>query len=282
MKLHLLVVITLIPFITFAGGPWTTKNKSGFFQLQSTFPVGAYSDLFLENNENLALKRSVLDYTFQAYIEYGLSDKLNLITTLPYKYISTGDTIENSSTSELLPKGKLSGLSNYQLALKYSLLNKKLKAAISVKSSFNTVNKDIEKGLITGYQTNTVGLFGHIGKSFSKGKMYSFIEGGVYITSNNFSDYYEIHYELGYQIKPFFWTVLTLDLKESLNNGSYHNENLKQTGFYTNNQEYFAYGIKASYELNNKIGFTIAGFGAFSGNYVAKISTFSLGVYKKL
>ena len=281
MKKNLLLVIVLMPIITLAGGPWLTQKKSGFFQLQTTLPVGAYSDLFLANNKDLELKRTVLDYNFQAYLEYGLTDKINLISILPFKYISTGDSLNNLSNSTLLPKGELSGLSNYKLALKYRLSNKKIKAAISLQSSFNTVSKDLEKGLITGFASNSIGLYTHFGKSFLNGKIYSFIEGGANITSNNFSDFYEIHYELGYQLKPSLWAVLTLDLKESLKNGSYTNKNLRQTGFYTNDQEYFAYGLKLAYELKSKIGFTFASFGAFSGNYVAKISTFSIGVYKK-
>ena len=281
MKIKLLAIIILSPIITFAGGPWLSQKKSGFFQIQSTLPVGAYSNLFLANNNNLELKRNALDYNFQAYIEYGLTDKINLISTLPYKHISTGDTLDNLSNSTPLSKGSLSWFSNYKLALKYRLSNKKLKAAISVQSSFNTVKKDLDKGLITGFASNSIGLYTHIGMSFLKGKMYSFIEGGANITSNDFSDYYEIHYELGYQIKPSFWAVLTFDLKESFNNGSYVNQNLRQTGFYTNDQEYFAYGVKLAYELKSKVGFTFASFGAFSGNYVAKISTFSVGIYKK-
>ena len=99
--------------------------------------------------------------------------------------------------------------------------------------------------------------------------------------SNNFSAYLEMHYEIGYQVKPSLWTAFTLDLRDSFNGGIYTNLNLRQTGLYTNNQEYFAFGLKASYELKNKTGFTAATFGAFSGNYVAKISTFSIGIYKK-
>jgi len=281
MKAYFLISLIAFPALLLAGGPWLTKKKSGFFQLQSTFPGGAYNSLFLENNNTLNLNREVIDVNFQAYLEYGITDKLNLITSLPYKYISTGKEENNLTNPNLLTSGSLSGLSNYKLGFKYRISNKKLKAAISVQSSLNTISKDLEKGLITGFASNSVGLYTHVGGSFLKGKMYSFVEGGANIASNNFSNFYEIHYELGYQLKPSLWTVLTLDVRESLKNSSYRNDNLRQTGFYTNNQEYFAYGIKVAYELKNKIGFTAATFGAFSGNYVAKISTFSLGIYKK-
>lgn len=276
MRLTLIILITLYSLAASAGGPWLNKKKEGFFQLQSTFPGGAYNRLFLENGNESVLNNSVLDYTFQAYLEYGLSDKLDLISTLPYKMVST----TSSSDTAQLQTGSLNGLGNYKLGFKYKLSDKKLKIATSISSNFNTTSKDLDRGLVTGYNANSFGLYFHIGQSFSS-KLYSFVDLGINTVSNDFSDYIEIHYELGYQIKPSLWTAFTLDLRESLKNGDYLNNNLRQTGLYTNDQEYFAFGAKASYELKNKIGFTAATFGAFSGNYVAKISTFSVGIYKK-
>ncbi|PCJ28774.1 MAG: hypothetical protein COA97_00080 [Flavobacteriales bacterium] len=281
MKFIFLVLSIIFPLFIFAGGPWLTPKKSGFFQLQSTLPIGNYDKLFLENNKELKLNRNQLDFTFQSYLEYGITDNITLITGLPYKYISTGNVKNNLTNPNLLPKGNLSGFGNYKLGFKFRVSDKKLKVAMSIQSSFKTISKDLEKGLITGLNSNSIGLYTHIGKSFSNGKLYSFIEGGYNTQSNNFSDFIEVHYELGYQFKPSFWGVFTLDLRESLKGGSFKNENLRQTGFYTNNQEYFAFGLKGAYELKNKIGFTAATFGAFSGNYVAFLATVSIGVYKK-
>lgn len=277
MRITLATILLSLSIQSIAGGPWLNKKKAGFFQIQSTFPASSYNRLFIENNQEANLKRSVLDYTLQAYLEYGLTDKLNILSTLPYKFVGT-TSASNDSLS--LNKGRLNGLGNYKLGLKYSLLNKELKIAASIQSNFNTISKNISSGLTTGYNANSIGLYIHLGKGFTD-KLYSFIDGGINSMGNNFSEYLELHYELGYQLKPSLWTALTIDVRESFKNGSYKNENLKQTGLYTNNQEYFAYGFKASYELNNKIGFTAATFGAFSGNYVAKVATFSLGIYKK-
>ena len=280
MRYCITVLLLAISLLAFAGGPWLVPKKSGFFQVQSTFPAAGYTKLFLENNQNLTLKREVLDYTFQAYLEYGISNKFNLIATLPVKFISTGNVVMGFVDSTLLDKGSLIGLSNCKIALKYGITKKKILTAVSIQSSFNTTSKQLKNGLVTGYLTNSVGIYGHIGKGFSS-KLYSFFEAGFNATNNGFSNYVEVHYELGYSFKPQSWIAFTIDVRESLKNGDYLNENLRQTGLYTNNQEYFAYGVKGSYELKNKLGFTMATFGAFSGNYVAKISTFSVGVYKK-
>jgi hypothetical protein len=280
MKLIPFTLFLVYTSTLFAGGPWLNKKKAGFFQIQSTFPAGAYSVLFLENNKELPLQRAVLDYTFQAYLEYGVTNKLNLIATLPYKIVATQGVSQNALATDTLPGGSINGLGNSMFGVKYQLVDKSFKIATSIQSSFNTVSQELEKGLITGYAANSIGLYMHFGKGFNK-NLYSFIDVGINLMSTNFNDYLAIHYELGYQIKPSLWTAFTLDLRESITRESYLVENLRQTGLYTNNQEYFAFGIKASYELKNKIGFTAASFGAFSGNYVAKMSTFSLGIYKK-
>ncbi len=280
MKYLFVIMLLLFSIPFFAGGPWLVPKKSGFLQLQSTFPIGSYNRLFLKNNKDVNLNRSVLDYNFQAYLEYGITNKLNLISSLPYKYISTGKATNSLSNTQLLPNGNLIGFSNLKLALKYLLSAKKINTAISVQTTLNTVNKNFEKGLITGFDANAIGLYLHVGRSFSA-KFYSFLEGGVNMVANNFSNFYEIHYELGYQPKKAWWTVLTIDVRQSFNNGIYENKQLQQTGFYTNNQEYIAYGFKTAYELKNKIGFTLATFGALSGNYVAHVATVSIGIYKK-
>ena len=280
MKYYLTLTALIFSLSLFAGGPWLVPKKSGFIQIQSTFPSGAYDNLFLSNGESLKLNRGVLDYNFQGYLEYGISNKLNVIAVLPYKYIATTNSTQSQNNFALLPKGSLNGWGNIKLGVKYPLLTKNIKAAIMVQTSLNTINKNFSKGLATGYDANSVGLYGSIGKSISS-QLYSYLEGGWNVSSNNFSDFIEVHYELGYQPASPLWLAITIDIRSSLKNGTYQNDNLKQTGFYTNDQEYFAYGIKSSYELKNQVGITAATFGAFSGNYVAKIATFSIGVYKK-
>lgn len=279
MKSIIILLLIIFPSYLFAGGPWLIKKKEGFFQLQTTLPVSSFNRLFLENNQELNLNRSILDYTFQVYTEYGITDKLNLISTLPYKHISTGEA-ETIIEPNLLPKGNLNGFGNFKLALKYKLLDNNLKASISIQSSLKTISKKIDQGLITGYDANSLGIYIAIGKSFSA-KTYSYIESGINTSSNNFSTILDIHYELGHQFNSSLWIVLTIDMRESLKDGTYRNEKLRQTGFYTNDQEYLSPGLKTNYELKNNIGFALATYAGLSGNYVGKVGMFSLGIYKK-
>ena len=169
----------------------------------------------MENNNELELNRSILDFTYQVYLEYGLNDKLNVISSLPFKQISTGNIKNQTINPTILPKGNLSGIGNYSLALKYRLSDKNLKAAISIQANLKTISKNIDAGLSSGYDANAIGPYLSIGKSFST-KLYSYIETGIIFYSNNFSPILNIHYELGYQLKPSLWAVLTFDMRESI------------------------------------------------------------------
>ena len=65
-------------------------------------------------------------------------------------------------------------------------------------------------------------------------------------------------------------------IRESLRDGSYKNNSLRQTGFYTNNQEYVAYGFKFAYEFKTKIGLTAATFSSADSALTALTTAFCI------
>ncbi len=281
MKNNLLISLMLLFVIpVFAGGPWTPGKKHGFFQLQTTFPVGAYNKLFINDGSTLELNRGVTDISIQAYLEYGFVKNFSVVTALPYKFVSTNNELNPNAELPLLPQGSLTAFGNYELALKYKFLDRPFVSAISVKAEFNTGKQDLEKGLATGFDASGYSLFWHIGKSFGR-RFYSFFETGYTLRTNHYSDDLRFYLEGGYTPARNFWLAAVLDLKVSMKNGDYDDTYLRQTGLYTNNQEFFAYGLKASYELKNKTGFSASTFGAFWGNYVAHSITLNIGIYKK-
>ncbi|RLD54313.1 MAG: hypothetical protein DRJ05_14915 [Bacteroidetes bacterium] len=281
MKHKLFLLLFLFYSISvFAGGPWTPGKKHGFLQIQTTFPATPYNQLFISDGSILELNRGVMDITIQAFLEYGINEKFSLITSLPYKFVSTNNEINLNSELPLLPEGSLSGLGNYEMALKYKFLDKTYISAVSVKAEFNTSSRDLEKGLATGYDASGYSLFWHIGRSFGA-RFYSFFESGYTLRTNDFSNDFRFVLEAGYQPANNFWLAIVFDKKQSMENGNYNDNNLQQTGLYTNNQEFFAFGLKTSYGLKSKIGFSASTFGAFSGNYVAHSATFNIGVFKK-
>ena len=123
MKTLLSTLLLILSVQLFAGGPWLLPKKSGFFQLQTTVPAGSYVGLFRADGESLILNRSVVDINLQAYLEYGLTDNLDVLAVLPYKFISTGDTTGLGTIPELLERGSLNGFSNPRLGFKYKAVS---------------------------------------------------------------------------------------------------------------------------------------------------------------
>lgn len=263
-----------------AGGPWTLSKKGGYFQIQATFPGYATKRLFTSSGDDLYLPRPVLDLTFQSYLEYGITDRLTMAVNVPYKYMATKDeVIEKSEYQSLLSVGSIHGLGNASLGLKYKVFEGKWLGAVSFGTEVPSLVTDSSKGLRTGYETWTFVPTLHIGGGFDNG-VYTYIDAGAGIRAGGFSSEARILAELGKKFKEHFTLALSLDVRESFRNESRDYENFRHTGLFVNNQEYFAYGIKAAYEKNG-FGVNFSTYGAAYGEFVAKAPFFNLGVFKK-
>ena len=267
---------------SYAGGPWLLGKNQAFVQAQAIVPVYSYSSLlmgnFTKDVQGVNRKTYNLDYGF--YLEYGLSDKINLITKVPFKYVSTGELTDQTYFEDVLPSGNLSGLSNYELSIKYGLIDSDVKVALSLNTSWNTISQDLEKGLATGFDANSFGLTVHAGRSNTK--HYGFAQLGFHKYSNNFSDIIKIEVEHGWNLGQRFGLAFLLDARHSLNNGSYYHANLSQTGLYPDNQEWIVISSKLNYETEKGWGANMAiPIAPLKFKSVGFNGTIGRGVYKK-
>lgn len=268
-----------------AQSPWLHKKNDGYIQIQGVLPAYQYTStlngFFLRNEQGV--NRQTFNSDYSIYAEYGLLDNLNLISVLPVKFVKTGAL--NGREGELpfdkvLEEGSLSGLGNYRFVLKYGLGGKKANFAVSLDTRWNTISQKLEKGLTTGFDANAFGLVLHAGRG--NAKHYGFVAAGFYKYTNDYSDAIEFNVEHGWKIKERWNLALSLDGRLSLYNGSYFNENLDQTGFYPNNQEWVAVSAKAAYELKNGFGINAAApLIPIYFNRVGFNGTFALSFYKK-
>jgi len=266
----------------FAGGPWLLPKRQGFFQFQSILPVYQYNSLLMGNfiNETQALNRKVFNADYSFYLEYGITDNLNVIATLPFKHVSTGDLTDEQAFDDLLPAGELLGLSNPRVALKYGLLAKSINISVSLQTSWNTISRELEKGLATGIAANSFGLMAHIGRS--KEKHYGFLEVGYHKYTNDFSDILEVNLEHGWKLGQRWNMAFVLNVRQSLENGPYRNLNLEQTGLYPNDQEWAVISGKIAYETANGFGINASiPLVPIKFKHVGYNGTVCLGVYKK-
>ncbi len=265
-----------------AQSPWLYKKGKGFFQLQATFLAFPYESVVVgKRTETVDLSREVTTTDINAYFEYGLSEKWNMIAKIPVRFVSTGEETGLVDSPIPLQEGSLFGLSNVELALKHQLVDKRIKVATSLQTIFNTVSKDLSRGLVTGYDYNAVGIFGHAGGSVGD-RGYAFVDAGFTKTSNDFSDYFRQHIEGGRRFGRAFWVRLTLDIRKSLKNGSYDSGTLLQTGLSPNDQEWVGFGFGVAYETENQLGFNFSSGGALDANYIGFAAPVTFGLYKKI
>lgn len=285
MKKLLVILCLGYSFSTFAQSPWLYKKNEGFFQVYTTLLAGPYDTLAqgvpYDDTTNVNINRETRTTDFGVYLQYGISDVLNLVAKIPFQKVETGDLTENQNPNfEVLEPGSEFGLSNVEIGLKHGLIDKKIKVAVSVNTIWNTISKDLSKGLATGFDYNAFGALGHVGTSF--GKSYVYTDVGYVYTTNDFSDYFQQHIEYGYAFTKAFTVNATLDFRRSIYNGTNETLTLQQTGLHPNNQEWVGFGFGAMYELENKLGFNFWTGGAIAGvKYIGFTPPVTLGVYKK-
>ena len=86
-KISALLLALLVSLPALAGGPWTQPKGQGYFQFQTTVPVYKYSSLLMGTfiKETQGVNRKTFNSDFSFYLDYGLTDKLNLTRNTAFK-----------------------------------------------------------------------------------------------------------------------------------------------------------------------------------------------------
>ncbi|MEO6168744.1 MAG: hypothetical protein ABIO46_12050 [Chitinophagales bacterium] len=278
IRIELIAVLLLISSEAFAGGPWTQNKKGGYAQL--SFSTISAALLYNNNGDSYQLYRKVTDNTLQAYLEYGLTDKLTLLGNIPVKFVSTGDETFNADTSLVdipFPAGKLTALGNISFALKYKLIDESWKLAAQLRTDANTSSADVSTGLQTGYDCWSYQPSLLVG--FSKKALYGFVTAGITLRSGHYSESFNATLETGYGFfKQKTYLIIVLDLDKSFLNDSTQRLDYLRTGLYVNNQEYFSYGLKINQSIGQHWNINGSLLGAGYGNLVAKAPAYNVGV----
>jgi len=287
MKKTILIYLILLAFLSgFSQSPWVAKKNGYYFQFSyNTIPE--YTSLFNGKKESIETSRKIKDNTLQLYGEYGVSDKVTLIASIPYKILKSGDINPGYQfpNTDIPYAASVNAFGNILLSMKYKLLDKKWVAAGQIRIELPAeTSKGKESGLLLGYDAFSFSPIMSIGRGWNK--LYAYYWLSAIIRTNNYSEYLNSGIEGGW--KPFkgFWLIAYSELLYSFKNGS---KTLpppeKQFGLYSNDLEYFSYGLKAVYDFNIKndtrLGFFVHAAGSFSGFAVANSPLLSIGVYLK-
>lgn len=277
-KYILLIFISLFYIQLEAGGPWASENKSLYAQIGYSF-IPQTNRLFFRGRDLYLLNRKVSDQTIQAYVEYGLSNKITLISGIPFKMVATGSVMDTIYIHPLLQQSQLNAFGNVDLELKYALPTSKWKTAIALKTSIPT-GKFNDNGLRTGYNTFAVAPTFYIGGSGNK---------AYYFSRLSYNIRFQLHDEAQIQLEYVrkLWNksylIFHFDLLLSTINKNEIPLFPEQTGLYSDGQEYSSLNIKYYHEFKNKFGFVLhSTLINLHGHYVQRSPSLGISVFKKI
>jgi hypothetical protein len=198
---------------------WT--RSKGSFYTQIGFTPDNY-DGFIPNNggKTLVINRKVQKHTADAYIEYGITNKLMVTSSIPFILAKSKWT--NVAQLAEIPDGSLNGFSNIEVGLTYNLLNKngfvlsgKLNTALPTATIKETV------GLRTGndamsFEPSLLVGYGH-------SKFFASADIGFGFRSNNYSNQSLLNAQIGkfFGKKKRLLLILNAVNRVSQKNGSY-------------------------------------------------------------
>lgn len=271
-KIISIIAITVVFSQTItAQSPWTREKGKAYVQLGFT---GLFYDEIQFKGEKIGLRSDFSDITIQGYAEYGITNKLEAQLIVPFKSVGSENKLSTISES-------LSGLGNVSVGLKYKLYDKKWKVSSGLLYSANSITKDKAINLTTGFNANT--FLPYITAGSSSGKWYYFAKLGYGYMDNDYSDFLNATFEVGYEIIKKGHLMFVFDTRNVVSNEDAFENDILQWSSYLDRQTYNAIGIKGSYEFKkDKFGANFAFIGATGIDNAPLAPTINFGIFTKL
>jgi len=279
-NISILVLFFGIQTQLLAGG-WPQPKGGGFFKLDFTFIrgedfYGMDGNIFQINGAGTTLG----NYVTAFYGEYGVTDRLTVISYVPFFVRNTVNEGVGALTGEVLQPGlENNAIGDIDLGVRYGLFAK----------NGWSVTTAVFLGLPTGDATNENLLFTGDGEfnqqirleaGYGKTNWYATGYVGFNNRTEGFSEEFRYELEFGYK---FFENKLIAGAKlsgiESFNNGDPGGSG---NGLFSNNVEFVSPQAFVAYEFDQKFGLSAQIAGATRGRNVLASPAISFGAYLKL
>jgi hypothetical protein len=275
MRSNWLLFLILAPLFLHAGG-WPKKKGEAYYKL-------AYSSInalhfFDKDGNKVKLNNDLGFYTWSFYGEYGVTDRLTLISYLPF---ATTARLHEQSNS---PGGSLTTIGDTNFGFKYGLIMDKpnvLSASLTLGLPFGRTSDDTS-GTVNSLQTGD-GEFNQLlklesGHSFSGG-FYASSYAGINFRSKGFSEEIQLGGELGHVGEQFI-SIVKFQVVQSLQNGN--NSAAANADFFNNNMEIVAISPEIAYKFSDKAGLSVNYQFLISGQKTLASPMTTIGVFMEL
>jgi hypothetical protein len=153
-----LISSLLFLFVSLNAQVWTLPKNSVYTNIGWTGYT--YSDKFDETGKIQPLSFDVTDNTIQLFALYGITDKLTLQTSIPFKIISKTDYVAfglpPEPTSLYYSRDTIKYFGNIELGGIYKIFDGKPMVSVSLLASLNSTDRNYISGLQTGFNSNAI------------------------------------------------------------------------------------------------------------------------------
>ena len=261
-----------------AGGPWVHKRWQGYFKVgQSLIDADQY---FGPNGELVDFKTGFRFYTSSIYGEIGITDRLTVVTYMPFfvwGHINAG-RYESSSRTE--PSDEESGIGDSDISFKYGL-NTKGNHKMSVSLTLGLPLGETEGGNTKLIQTGD-GEFNQmisfdLGRGFSNGVYWSSML-GFNNRTEGFTD--EVRYSLEGGISKGSFTALLrfYGIKPVSQSGA---GSSADNGLFANRIEYLSFTPEIIYTHKDRFGVSASAGGVLYARRILAAPNLSFGGFIK-
>ncbi len=268
MKNHIYIFLTLSIFFsinTNAQSGWTKAKNTYFLKLE----YSSYKSTDFRNNIGTSLKTSEFSQNATSiYAEYGISDRLTAISSIPlYKQNSYETT------------NKVSGFGDIRLELKYALLKDKFPLSIAIapeipsgKKDLFAVNKNNPLEIInlpTGDGEFNIWTTLAVSHSFSPlnlyASAYSAFNYRTKYKERDFQNQYQAGVEVGYKFIDKLWVNTKLSIQTGIGKNPEIADFIRGDG-----TSYTGVSLGGMYEVGKHFGITAQYFNSNSAIVKAK------------
>lgn len=277
----IILLLLVLPMMSFAGGGWPQKKGKGYFKLSQYFII---SDRYFSPAGDLLDIATASIYQTSFYGEYGITDRLTGIAYVPFFSRATLNEQVSSFNGDVLAEGDaVNSFGDTDLTLKYGLIvDKPIVVSASLTLGLPLGNS---AGGDTGVLQTGDGEFNQMvtveaSRGLRKGRAWISALLAFNNRSDSFSDELRYGLELGHKLGEKWIANFKLLSVNSLNNGS--DFETPSNGIFSNNIEYIATTYELAYSWSEKYGVSAAIGTALDGRRVLASPSFSAGIFMNL
>jgi Putative MetA-pathway of phenol degradation len=246
-KLILFILIAFFSKQLSAQQAWTRAKGSYFAQIGWT--PDNYDGIIPNGGGKVVLaNRDFSKTTLDAYLEYGITDKLMVTSSVPFVI---GKSTKTSGVAPVgLLDGSINGFSNIEVGLTYNFIKSNgFVLSGKINTALPTASVEESTGLRTG--NSALAIEPSLLVGYGHSKFFASADIGFGYRTNNYSSQTLLNAQIGkvFGKKQKLILILNSVNRVSRKNGSLKDTNNQYTGFFLNNLSYVVIGLKAGYKI---------------------------------